>query len=82
MADSSAASVNGMPERRKRRGTWPWFVVNVLLFPAPAHFTLLRVREYSFGKALRHLGVTLLLGIVLGLVQVFLSRSGPAVMEE
>ena len=45
-------------DRRQQRGTWPWFVLNVILFPAPAYLTLLRVREVSFGKSLKHLGLT------------------------
>jgi len=56
---------NGIEERRTHRGTWYWFVLNVLLFPAPAHFTLLRVREFTLGKSLRHIAVTLLLALVL-----------------
>ena len=48
-------------ERREQKGTWPWFALNVLLFPAPAHFTLLRIKEFSFGRSLKHLGVTILL---------------------
>ncbi len=79
MEDTGKSTLEGMPERRKRRGTWPWFVLNVLLFPAPAHFTLLRVRDYSFSKVLRHLGVTLLLVLVLltaGFFQLLFSGVG------
>jgi tetratricopeptide (TPR) repeat protein len=61
--------INAHPEhiqdRRKERGTWPWFVLNVILFPAPAHFTLLRIKEFRFGKSILHLGVTFLLVFVL-----------------
>jgi tetratricopeptide (TPR) repeat protein len=40
-------------------------VLNVILFPAPAHFTLLRVKDFRFGKSIKHLGVTFLLIFVL-----------------
>ena len=65
MSEMAATMANGMEERRRRRGTWPWFVVNVLLFPSPAHFTLLRVKEFSLGKSLRHIAVTFLLALIL-----------------
>jgi|GEM_PF-2588785 len=52
-------------DRRKRRGTWPWFVINVLLFPASAHLTLLRIRDTNFGKNFKHLVITLGLFLVL-----------------
>ena len=65
MAEETDTDANGIRERRRRGGTWPWFALNVILFPAPAHFTLLRVRDFSFGKSLLHVGVTLLLILVL-----------------
>lgn len=52
-------------ERRGRNDTFPWRALNLLLFPAPAHFTLLRVRDHTFGGSLRHIGVTFLLVAVL-----------------
>ena len=48
-------------ECRSYRGTWLWFVLNVLLFPGPAYFTLLRVREFSLARSSLHVLVTLLL---------------------
>lgn len=48
-------------DRGGRRGTWLWFVVNVLLFPGPAYFTLLRVREVSFGGSAFHVSISLFL---------------------
>ena len=54
-----------MDERRGRSGTWPWFALNVILFPVPAHFTLLRVREFGFGRIIRHLGMTFSLVFIL-----------------
>jgi hypothetical protein len=65
MTEETDAHSNDIKDRRQPRGTWPWFVLNVILFPAPAYFTLLRVRDFSIGKSVRHLGVTLLLTIVL-----------------
>jgi hypothetical protein len=65
MTEEINARLNDIKDRRQPRGTWPWFVLNVILFPAPAYFTLLRVREFSFGKSGKHLGVTFLLIFVL-----------------
>jgi len=65
MVEKTNARSNDIKDRRQERGTWPWFVLNVILFPAPAHFTLLRVKDFSFGKSLIHLGVTFLLFFVL-----------------
>ncbi len=59
----TAADTN--TDRRQRRGTWPWFVVNVLLFPASAHLTLLRIRDTNFGKNFKHLAITLGLFLLL-----------------
>ncbi|MFC1532672.1 hypothetical protein ACFL7M_04820 [Thermodesulfobacteriota bacterium] len=56
---------NDIKDRRSQWGTWPWFVLNVMLFPAPAHFTLLRVKDFRFVESVKHLGVTLLLLSVL-----------------
>jgi len=52
-------------ERRLRRGTWPWFALNIILFPGPAHLTLLRIKDFSSKKNLLHLGLTLLLFVIL-----------------
>jgi len=65
MAEEINAQSNDIEDRRQERGTWPWFVLNVILFPAPAHFTLLRIKDFRFGKSIIHLGVTFLLGFVL-----------------
>jgi len=65
MSEEAENRSESIEERQHRRGTWPWFVVNVLLFPAPAHFTLLRVREFSFGKSLAHISVNFSLVLVL-----------------
>ncbi|MCK4816668.1 hypothetical protein KA005_12935, partial [bacterium] len=65
MVEETNARSNDIKDRRQERGTWPWFVLNVILFPAPAHFTLLRVKDFRFGKSIIHLGVTFLLGFVL-----------------
>lgn len=46
---------------RRRRGTWPWFVLNVILFPGPAYFTLLRVREFSLSRSVQHVSITVFL---------------------
>ncbi|MBU0680855.1 MAG: hypothetical protein KKD73_05470 [Proteobacteria bacterium] len=45
-------------EYRSRRGTWLWFVLNVLLFPGPAYFTLLRAREFSLARSSLHVVIT------------------------
>ena len=47
MTEETNAYLNDIKDRRQPRGTWPWFVLNVVLFPAPAYFTLLRVREFT-----------------------------------
>ncbi len=65
MAEETNTHIKDIKDRRQQRGTWPWFVLNVILFPAPAHFTLLRVKDFSFGKSIKHLGVTFLLIFVL-----------------
>ncbi len=65
MVEETNARLNDIKDRRQQRGTWPWFVLNVILFPAPAHFTLLRIKDFRFGKILKHLGVTFLLFFVL-----------------
>lgn len=65
MVEETNAHPEQVPDRRQERGTWPWFVLNVILFPAPAHFTLLRVRDFRFGKSIIHLGVTFLLVFIL-----------------
>jgi len=67
-------------DRRKRRGTWPWFVVNVLLFPASAHLTLLRIRDTNFRKNFKHLVITLGLFLILlaaGALQIAVPAVGP-----
>jgi tetratricopeptide (TPR) repeat protein len=46
-------------------------VLNVILFPAPAYFTLLRVRDFRFGKSVQHLGLTFLLIFVLLMAAAF-----------
>jgi len=70
MAEITTAHSDGIIERRQQRGTWPWFVLNVLLFPGPAHFTLLRIKDYSFGKSVKHLAVSFLLICILLLAAV------------
>jgi len=65
MVGETNARSNEIKDRRQQRGTWPWFVLNVILFPAPAHFTLLRIKDFRSGKILKHLGVTFLLFFVL-----------------
>jgi tetratricopeptide (TPR) repeat protein len=65
MVEETNTPSNDIQDRRQQRGTWPWFVLNVILFPAPAHFTLLRIKDFSFGKSVIHLGVTFLLIFVL-----------------
>jgi hypothetical protein len=37
----------------------------MILFPAPAHLTLLRVTDFGFGKSVKHLSVTFLLFLIL-----------------
>lgn len=79
MIEEMDAGSSETSDRREQRGTWPWFVLNVILFPAPAHFTLLRIKDHRFGKSLRHLGVTLLLTFALlisGALQVALPGFG------
>jgi hypothetical protein len=65
MVEETNARSDDIEDRRQERGTWPWFVLNVILFPAPAHFTLLRIKDFRFGKSIIHLGVTFLLVFVL-----------------
>lgn len=65
MQEKAGVLIRHLDERRGRSGTWLWFALNVILFPAPAHFTLLRVRESGFGRIIRHLGVTFLLAFLL-----------------
>jgi tetratricopeptide (TPR) repeat protein len=65
MVEETNARSDDIEDRRQERGTWPWFVLNVILFPAPAHFTLLRIKDFRFGKSIIHLGVTFLLFFVL-----------------
>ncbi len=65
MIQETGALSNDIKDRRRQRGTWPWFVLNVILFPAPAHFTLIRIKEFRFGESIKHLGVTFLLVLVL-----------------
>lgn len=65
MQEKTGFPIGRVDERRGRSGTWPWFALNVILFPAPAHFTLLRVREFSFGRIIRHLGMTFFLAFLL-----------------
>ncbi|MEW6671627.1 MAG: hypothetical protein AB1427_07980 [Thermodesulfobacteriota bacterium] len=65
MAEETNAQASDMQDRRQLRGTWPWFLLNVILFPAPAHFTLLRIKDFRFGKSVLHLIVTFLLAFVL-----------------
>lgn len=79
MIEENSTSATENVEKRLQRGTWPWFILNVMLFPAPAHITLLRVKEQSFGKNIQHLGLTLLLFLVLfsaALLQIFYPGMG------
>lgn len=79
MSKDSASIPTQQKEDRCLRGTWPWFALNVVLFPAPAHMTLLRVKEFSLTKSLIHLGITLSLFCVLigsGLLQVIVPAGG------
>ncbi|MFC1886555.1 hypothetical protein ACFLZM_05815, partial [Thermodesulfobacteriota bacterium] len=77
MIEETIAQPNDIKDRRRLRGTWPWFVLNVILFPAPAHFTLLRIKDLGFGKSVMHLGVTFLLILVL-LISAYFQLAFPA----
>ncbi len=52
-------------ERRLERGTGLWVRLNILLFPIPSHFSLLRVREFSLAQSFLHIGITFLLFFIL-----------------
>lgn len=67
-------------ECRSRRGTWLWFALNVLLFPGPAYFTLLRVREFSLARSSLHFSITLFL-LFLIVAAAFLQIVAPSVGE-
>ncbi len=59
-------SIQKEPEEdRSLRGTWSWFALNIILFPAPAYMTLLRVKEFTLTRSLLHIGTTFLLFLVL-----------------
>ena len=80
MIEDTHITVDEIVERRKFRGVWPWFALNVILFPAPAYLTLLRVKEFSIAKNLGHLSVTLLLFLILFAaagMQVIFPATGP-----
>ncbi|MCP3871967.1 MAG: hypothetical protein GY699_02285 [Desulfobacteraceae bacterium] len=65
MTDTTADETNEMEERRQQSGTWLCFVLNIILFPAPTHFTILRIKNFHFAKSVKHLGLTLFLVIIL-----------------
>ncbi|MBU1056201.1 MAG: hypothetical protein KKC46_20605 [Proteobacteria bacterium] len=65
MAEEINTCSDDIKDRRQLKGTWLWFVLNVILFPAPAHFTLLRIKDFRFAKSLKHLGGTLFLIFIL-----------------
>ncbi len=52
-------------ERRRQGGTRFWIGLNLLLFPIPSHFSLLRAREFSLKKSFFHFGMTLVLSLIL-----------------
>ncbi len=52
-------------ERRRQAGTRFWIGLNLLLFPIPSHFSLLRAREFSLKKSFFHFGMTAFLVLVL-----------------
>lgn len=74
MTENNSTMATENVEKRSKRGSWIWFILNVILFPAPAHFTLLRIKEQNLGKNIQHLGITLLLFLLLvtaALLQIF-----------
>ncbi|MFZ5570143.1 MAG: hypothetical protein ACOZF0_07045 [Thermodesulfobacteriota bacterium] len=52
-------------ERRQQTGSRFWVGLNLLLFPIPSHFALLRARDFSLKKSFLHLGMTAVLLAVL-----------------
>ncbi len=65
MTDKTENHHSDNKERRLHNVTWPWFILNIIVFPGPAHLYLLRARDFSSGKNLRHIGMTFLLFFIL-----------------
>ncbi len=75
---------NSIPETENlgphaQSGCRPWFFLNLILFPVPAHFSLLRFGERGLGNNILHLGVSLFLFLLLitaALLQIFFPDIG------